>query len=93
MAHPQAGIIERASGKLLRWLMAYLFLVGVTLSLFLVYLLVQELPAPPASGWVGFIWVGITPMLMMVPYLVIRYRDPDSTTIPFQNQARGLFGV
>jgi len=68
MTEYREGFIERWSGKLLRWLMAYLFLMGIGLVLSGVLLLD-----------IGGIALGVP---ATIPYLIIRYRDPDCRTIP-----------
>lgn len=67
------GPIERWTGKGVRWLSAYLFVMGMLLTAQVIYLLV--------TGTASVSYV-IVPIAIMVPYVVIRARDPESTTIP-----------
>lgn len=66
----QEWFFERWAGKILRWMMCYIFILGIGIFL------------------AGIIWLSIAPLvygpILMLPYLIIRYRDPDSTTIPFR---------
>lgn len=73
------GLIERWSGKLLRVLMAYLFVIGVAMVVYGLYLSTTASFEQPQV----LIW----PILMTVPYLLIRYRDPESSTFPLYNRA------
>lgn len=68
-----------AAGKMLRVLMAYVALIAFFGTAFTIALI--------PSG--GFFWGGVTLAPLMVPYLVIRYRDPASTTLPFQRHLDG----
>lgn len=70
------GPIERWSGKLLRYIMAYLFLIG----------LMGVLLTIAHQTFENLIWIPV----FTVPYLVIRHRDPDSTTVPLSGYAKGL---
>ena len=86
MSNPQVqyreGFIERWSGKLLRWLMAYLFVVGVGLFVGVWYLWLTGGDLFEVEQLTRVAWLlGVT-LALMVPYLVIRYRDPSKTTIP-----------
>lgn len=86
MSNPQVqyreGFIERWSGKLLRWLMAYLFVVGVGLFVGVWYLWLTSGDLFDVGQLTRAAWLlGVT-VALMVPYLAIRYRDPTKTTIP-----------
>ncbi len=73
------GLVERWSGKLFRWIMAYLFLFGV-----------YGLALSVLHFNIGAFIFGV---IFVSPYLLIRWRDPDSTTLPFHGIARRrIFG-
>ncbi|GAA0304110.1 hypothetical protein [Halarchaeum salinum] len=66
----QEWFFERWAGTILRWIMAYIFVFGVVLTL---------------SGVLSLNIVSLVQgVILLAPYLIIRYRDPDSTTIPFR---------
>lgn len=75
MVHPQAGLVERWSGRILRYLMSFLAGVGVAVA---VLVGVPNL-SPEAIGY---------GLILAVPYLIIRYRDPDSSTVPLEAAVR-----
>jgi hypothetical protein len=67
------GFIEYWSGRLLRVLMAYLFVVGVP------FFFLSVVTLNPTVVYGG---------LLMLPYLVIRWRDPEVSTVPLADRAR-----
>jgi len=85
MAEVQRGIIERWSGKLLRWIMGYLFVTAIFLFGVVIWKVAQApriLLAPDGWAFVGqFLLYAIA---LGAPYLIIRYRDPKSTTLPLR---------
>lgn len=79
MTDPRAGPVERWAGNALRMLAAALFVVGIGLC----------------AGTLFATSVGLTEVIttamgagLTVPYLVIRSRDPTSTTLPFAGVVR-----
>ena len=87
MAQVRQGPIERWSGKLLRWIMAYLFLMGFLLGLFVIGVVLWTVAQAPDEILNVQMWsfvgnMGLYAVLLVAPYLAIRYRDPESTTLP-----------
>ncbi|ADB63997.1 hypothetical protein Htur_5269 (plasmid) [Haloterrigena turkmenica DSM 5511] len=64
--------IEKWSGILLRKLLAFSALLGVIVLIF-------TAAQGNAAGVISF-------ALFVAPYLMVRYRDPESTTVPFQGR-------
>lgn len=71
----QPGFTEYWSGRLLRVLMAFLFVVGVP------FFLLSILALDPTVVFGG---------VLMLPYLVIRWRDPEVSTVPLADRVRAL---
>jgi|GEM_PF-3587448 len=73
----EPGIVEQWSGRLLRLLMVFLFLVGVP------FFALSVVTLDPT------VFFGAA---LMLPYLVIRWRDPEVSTIPLAGRLRSASG-
>jgi len=67
------GFVEYWSGRLLRALMAFLFFNALMMGV------IAVIEMSPYIIYVPF---------LMLPYLVIRWRDPEVSTVPLADHAR-----